>query len=149
MPRNLDFPLIPIPERSEDPCDVKTRPVPQYFSATLTEAKCEVFNERKCASVRDLRECDKAYGDGVTAIMFPDQDKFRKEVFLRGVVMFLHVGVIDVVKIVIVGYAILLIDFVNIVIVRFVNIILVGVVMFILCGVVKVILQGIVKMKDV
>ena len=48
--------------------------------------------------------------------------------------MFLHIGVIDVVKIVIVGYAILRIDVVNIVILLF-------------GGVVKIILQGIVKVK--
>ena len=57
--------------------------------------------------------------------------------------MFLHVGVIDVVKIVIVGYAILRIDVVKIVI------LLRGVVIFIQCGVVKVILKGIVKIKEV
>ena len=52
-----------IPERSEDPCDVRT------------VAKCQMFNERKC-STSDRREGDKAYG--VTAI--PDQDVFRKKV---------------------------------------------------------------------
>ena len=111
MPRNRDLPLIP--ERSDDPCDVRT------------EAKCQMFNERKC-STSDRRECDKAYA--VTAIS--DQNKFRKKVrtnlqpfitfgqqrtavledderkdvfvsakifFLGGVIVFLHV--IDVVKI--------------------------------------------------
>ena len=57
--------------------------------------------------------------------------------------MFLNVGVLDVVKIVIVGHAILHFDVVRIVI------LLRGVVMFIQCGVVKVILKGIVKIKKV
>ena len=99
MSRNPDLPLNP--ERSEVPCDVKTRPEPQYFSATMTEAKCEVVNERKCSTNGELRECDEA--DGVTSIMFPDQNKFRKEVFIGGVVMFLHVGVNDVSEIIVVG----------------------------------------------
>ena len=40
------------------------------------ETKCQVVNERKCATSRDWRQCDEAYG--VTAI--PDQDVFRKKV---------------------------------------------------------------------
>ena len=55
--------------------------------------------------------------------------------------MFLHVGVLDVVKIVIIGYATLRIDVDKIVI------LLRGVVMFIQCGVVKVIHYGIAKIK--
>ena len=46
-------------------------------------AKYEVFNERKCKTSRNLGKCDDVYG--VTAIMFSDQDKFRKEFFLGGV----------------------------------------------------------------
>ena len=94
-----------------------------------TKSECQVVNERKCATNGDQRECDKAYD--VMAIMFSDQNKFRKEVFLGGVGIFLHVGVNDVAKIIFVGYVILLIR----------------VVKFIQCGVVKVILKGIVKIK--
>ena len=75
MSRNPHPPLNP--ERSEYLCDVvKIRPVLQYSTTTRTEAKYEVFNERKCETSRDQRECDEAYG--VTAIF--DQDVFRKDV---------------------------------------------------------------------
>ena len=143
----------------------------------LLKLRCQVFNERKC-STSDRRECDKAYGDGVTAIQYSDQDEFRKQgetnfqliitfgqqctavledeerrivnvktFFLGGAVMFLHVGVTDVIKIVIVGYAFLIIEVVKIVI-GFVSIILVSVIVFIQCGVVKIIVKGIVKIKS-
>ena len=82
-----------------------------------------MVNERKCPTNGDHRECDEAYD--VMANMFSDQDKFRKEVFLGGVVKFLHVGVNDVGKIIIVNYVVLLI------------------------GIVKIILKGIVKIKEV
>ena len=61
-----------------------------------------------------------------------------KILFFGGVLVFLHVGVIDVVKIVIVGYAILLIGVVMFLHFGFVNILLGGVVMFIQCGVDKI-----------
>ena len=145
MSRNPDVSLNP--ERSEDLCDDgKTRPVAQFFSATLT--KCQVVNERNCETSGDQRKCDKAYG--VTAIS--DQDEFWKEVgtnlqpfitfgqqctavpedeerrdlfvgvkifILGGVIKFLNAGIIDVV--------------------RFVNIVLISVVVFIQ-SVVKIIL---------
>ena len=70
MPRNPDLTLNP--EWMEDPCDVRTSA--QSFSTIGT--KWWKWKWRKCATSRDCRECDKAYG--VTAI--PDQDVFRKKV---------------------------------------------------------------------
>ena len=153
MPRNPD--LLLDPERSEDPCvnvQEKCHSVPEVKCQVVNERKCSTSDQRECDeaygdSVTAIKNSDHGkfrkevgtnfqlsitFGQQCTAVL---EDEERRNVFvsvkiffLGGVIKFLNVGVVDVV--------------------RFVSIVLISVVMFIQSGIVKVILKGIVKIKE-